>query len=107
MFQMEVTREKAAEATTFLKAFANESRLLVLCHLAQGEKSVTELELLLGIRQPNLSQQLSRLRAEGLVKVRRDAKSSFYSLDSPEVVLLIQLLYKMFCTEDDQELAIL
>lgn len=94
---MEVTSEKAAEAAAFLKTLANENRLMVLCFLAQGEKSVTELELLLGIRQPNLSQQLARLRAEGLVKTRRDAKSIYYSLDSEEVVLVIQLLYKMFC----------
>lgn len=98
MSQMEVTKDKAEEATIFLKALANESRLLVLCHLAQGEKSVTELEELIGIRQPNLSQQLSRLRAEGLVKRRRDAKSIYYSLDSVEVELVVQLLYKLFCT---------
>lgn len=98
---MEVTSEKAAEAAAFLKTLANENRLMVLCFLAQGEKSVTELELLLGIRQPNLSQQLARLRAEGLVKTRRDAKSIYYSLDSEEVVLVIQLLYKMFCVKDE------
>lgn len=100
MLQMEVTREKAEEATAFLKAMANESRLMVLCHLAQGEKSVSELEALIGIRQPNLSQQLSRLRAEGLVKARRDAKSIYYSLDSKEATLLIQLLYELFCAEE-------
>ncbi len=101
MPQMEVTAEKAQEATAFLKILANENRLMVLCHLAQGEKSVTELEHLLGIRQPNLSQQLARLRAEGLVKTRRDAKSIFYSLDSVEVTMTIQLLYQLFCAPDD------
>ena len=103
MPEMEVTADKAREATAFLKTLANENRLMVLCHLAQGEKSVTELERLLGIRQPNLSQQLARLRAEGLVKTRRDAKSIYYSLDSTEVTMVIQLLYQLFCAEDDSE----
>jgi len=101
METMEVTKDKAEEATAFLKTLANENRLMVLCHLAQGEKSVTELESLLGIRQPNLSQQLARLRAEGLVKTRRDAKSVYYSLDSGEVMLVMQLLYRLFCVGDD------
>lgn len=101
LVSMEVTKEKAEEATAFLKTLANENRLMVLCHLAQGEKSVTELESLLGIRQPNLSQQLARLRTEGLVKTRRDAKSVYYSLDSAEVVLVMQLLYRLFCVGDD------
>lgn len=101
MQTMDVTKEKAEEATAFLKTLANENRLMVLCHLAQGEKSVTELEALLGIRQPNLSQQLARLRAEGLVKTRRDAKSVYYSLDSAEVMLVMQLLYELFCVGGD------
>ena len=98
---MEVTVENAREAATFLKALANENRLMVLCHLAQGEKSVTELEQLIGIRQPNLSQQLARLRAEGLVTTRRDGKSIYYSLDSAEVTLMVQLLYKLYCVKDE------
>ncbi len=101
MTTMEVTREKADEAAAFLKTLANENRLMVLCHLAQGEKSVTELETLIGIRQPNLSQQLARLRAEGLVKTRRDAKSIYYSLDSSEVMLVVQLMYQLFCVGGD------
>lgn len=100
---MEVSKEKALEASAFLKTLANENRLMVLCHLAQGEKTVTELESLIGIRQPNLSQQLARLRAEGLVKSRRNAKSVYYGLDSTEVVLVIQLLYRLFCLRDTSE----
>ena len=100
---MAVTREKAEAATAFLRALANENRLMILCHLAQGERSVTELERLLGIRQPNLSQQLARLRADGLVATRRDAKSIYYSLASPEAILTIQLLYRLFCVQDDAE----
>jgi ArsR family transcriptional regulator len=92
--------ESAREATGFLKALANENRLMILCYLAEGEKSVSELEQLLSIRQPTLSQQLARLRAEGLVSTRREAKMIYYSLGSSEVGLIIQLLYKMFCEKD-------
>lgn len=92
--------DSAREATAFLKALANENRLLVLCHLADGEKSVTELEQLIGIRQPTLSQQLARLRSEDLVKTRREAKTVYYSLASDDVMLVIQLLHKMFCATD-------
>ena len=92
--------ESAREAAGFLKALANENRLLILCHLAEGEKSVGELELLLGIRQTTLSQQLARLRAENFVRTRRDAKAIYYSLASEEVMLVIQLMYKLFCERD-------
>ncbi len=92
--------ESAREATGFLKALANENRLMILCYLAEGEKSVSELEGLLGIRQPTLSQQLARLRVEGLVRTRRDAKMIYYSLGSSEVGLIIQLMYKLFCEKD-------
>ena len=71
---------------------ANENRLLILYHLADGEKSVTELELLLGIRQPTLSQQLARLRADSLVATRRAAKLIYYSLASDDAHRVIQLL---------------
>tara|TARA_B100000315_G_scaffold147868_1_gene136800 strand:- start:102 stop:473 length:372 start_codon:yes stop_codon:yes gene_type:complete len=97
----EMMTESAKEATSFLKVLANEKRLLILCHLAKGEKSVTELEHLLGIRQPTLSQQLARLRAEDLVETRREAKTIYYSLASTEAILTIQLLYKVFCEQDD------
>lgn len=100
---MEMAAEKIRTASAFMKTLANENRLTVLCHLAQGEKTVTELERLLGIRQPNLSQQLARLRTEGLVKTRRDAKSIYYSLDSDEVVMVVQLLYRLFCVGDDSK----
>lgn len=97
---LQITRDKAEAAAAFLKTLANENRLLVLCHLAQGEKSVTELESLLGIRQSNLSQQLARLRTEGVVKTRRDAKSVYYALNSDEAALLVQLLYRLFCARE-------
>ena len=79
-------------AAAFLKGFANDNRLLILCHLAEGEMSVTELEIVLGIRQPSLSQQLARMRAENLVTTRRQAKSIYYSLASTEARQMIELL---------------
>ena len=72
-------------ASNFLKAISHEGRLMILCHLASGEKSVTELEDLLSARQAAVSQQLSRLRLEGLVTPRRDGKTIYYSPWEPGV----------------------
>ena len=92
--------EKATAAAAFLKALAHEGRLLILCHLSQGERTVTELEQLLGARQAAVSQQLARLRLEGLVSCRRDGKAMYYSLCDPRSRRLIELMYDMFCNTD-------
>ena len=89
--------ENARAASRFLKALANENRLLLLCLLAEGERSVSELEAQLGLRQPTISQQLARLRAEELVATRRDGKAIYYSLASEEARRVVQLLYELFC----------
>jgi ArsR family transcriptional regulator len=89
--------QAAAAAATLLKALANEDRLLILCNLAAGEKNVTELQEILGLRQPTLSQQLSRLRYEGLVEFRRDGKSIHYRLASDEAARIIEVLYELYC----------
>jgi ArsR family transcriptional regulator len=89
--------EAATAAATLLKALANEDRLLILCNLAAGEKNVTELQEILGLRQPTLSQQLSRLRYEGLVEFRRDGKSIHYRLASDEAAKVIEVLYELYC----------
>lgn len=89
--------DRAQEASNLLKALAHEGRLLILCHLASGEKSVSELEMLLGARQAAVSQQLARLRLEGLVDCRREGKSIYYSLGDPRAERVIGLLYEMFC----------
>lgn len=88
---------RAAEAATFLKALSHEGRLMILCHLSSGEKSVTELERLLESRQAAVSQQLARLRLEGLVNCRRDGKTIYYSIHDPKVSRTIALVYDMFC----------
>ena len=87
----------ADRATEFLKALSNRHRLIVLCLLAERERTVGELEEILMIRQPTLSQQLARLRAESLVETRRDGKRIFYRLASDETRQVIELLYNMFC----------
>lgn len=94
-------KENADQAAAFLKALAHEGRLLILCHLKSGEKSVTELENLLGQRQAAVSQQLARLRMEGLVQHRRDGKAIYYSLADGKVAKTIDLLYSMFCEISD------
>ena len=90
-------RVSASQACAMLKVLANEDRLLLLCQLIQGARSVGELEALLGIRQPTLSQQLTVLREEGLVTTERKGKFIIYSLASPEVVQIMQTLYSLYC----------
>lgn len=90
-------REAAGQATTMLRVLANEDRLLLLCQLTQGEACVSELEELLGIRQPTLSQQLSVLRNEGIVSTRREGKKIFYQLDEGPALTLLNTLYGLYC----------
>jgi DNA-binding transcriptional ArsR family regulator len=90
----------AERACDFLKALTNPSRLMILCQLADGEKSVGELEGLLGLRQPTLSQQLARLREDQLVETRRHGKMIYYRLASHEARQVIELLYQLFCVTE-------
>ncbi|MEL6551467.1 MAG: metalloregulator ArsR/SmtB family transcription factor [Pseudomonadota bacterium] len=90
----------AETAANFLKAIGHEGRLMILCHLASGEKSVTELEDLLSARQAAVSQQLSRLRLEGLVTPRRDGKTIYYSLTDDRARQMIETVYALFCKDD-------
>lgn len=90
----------AQKASNFLKAMSHEGRLMILCHLASGEKSVTELERLLSARQAAVSQQLSRLRLEGLVTPRREGKTMYYSLTDDNPRKIIEAVYDMFCKSD-------
>lgn len=86
----------AEVAANFLKALGHDGRLTILCHLHGGPKSVTELENLLSTRQAVVSQQLARLRLEGLVSARRDGQAIFYSLHDPRVAEMIGLLCRLF-----------
>jgi len=87
----EMTPKKAREAAAFFRILTNENRLTILCHLAHGEWSVTDLAAQVGIRQSSLSQQLARLREEGFVKFRRDRKLFRYSLIDPDMGRVIEL----------------
>ncbi|MDN2564976.1 metalloregulator ArsR/SmtB family transcription factor [Aquibium sp. A9E412] len=98
MARAELT-ERADEACRLLRSLANRNRLAIVCTLAEGERSVGELETELGIRQPTLSQQLAALREDGLVKTRRDAKRVFYSLTDDRAAELVEALYAIFCGE--------
>ncbi len=92
--------DRAEEAAAFLKALSHEGRLMILCHLYDGEKSVTTLERALGARQAAVSQQLARLRLEGLVNSRREGKAIFYSISDPKVRRMVTLMHDMFCSAD-------
>jgi DNA-binding transcriptional ArsR family regulator len=89
----------AHDASGFLKALAHEARLLILCLLIEEEKSVTEIEKILRLRQPAISQQLARLRVDGLVDARREGKNIFYSLARPEIHAVIGVLHQAFCQQ--------
>jgi DNA-binding transcriptional ArsR family regulator len=88
---------KSREASGLLKALAHESRLRILSILCEGEKSVTELERLLALRQPTVSQQLARLRSDSLVSTRRDGKTIYYRLANDDVRIILGALREVFC----------
>lgn len=87
---------RAHDASDFLKALAHPNRLLILCILCEGERSVTELEQMLALRQPTVSQQLARLRADGLVSARRQGKTIYYSVGSSDVRTVVEAVSRVF-----------
>lgn len=93
----------AAKAAGVLKSMANEDRLLLLCHLSQGEASVGEIEQALGIVQPTLSQQLGVLRRQQLVETRREGKQIFYRVAAADVLTLLNTLYALYCPAAETE----
>ncbi|MCA3247682.1 MAG: ArsR/SmtB family transcription factor [Tagaea sp.] len=90
-------KANARSASALLKAMANERRLLILCHLAMGEKSVGELEGLVGLSQSALSQHLARLRRDRLVATRRAAQTILYRLAGAEATAIIHTLHGLYC----------
>ncbi len=90
-------QSRALRASGLLKAMSNPVRLLVLCQLAEGEKSVGELERVVDVSQSALSQHLALLRGRGLVKFRREAQTLYYSLAGPEAPALLATLYQIYC----------
>ncbi len=96
-------RTSARRATELLKALSNENRLLILCHLVEGEKSVGELQRVVGLRQSALSQHLARLRQDELVQTRRVAQTIYYSLRGDEAKQVLALLHHMYCAPTSHE----
>ncbi len=91
----------AEDAAACLRALSNPSRLLLLCHLVGGERSVGELENALGLGQAYVSQQLARLRADGLVRAVREGRIVRYSLSDERVTPIIEVLYQEFCAKTE------
>ena len=101
---MQDIHDNAKLASSFLKSLANENRLVILCALAEGEKNVGQLEEILGVRQPTLSQQLARLRTDKMVTTRRESKQIYYSICNDDAELVLGLIFELFCTGGSEEL---
>lgn len=92
--------QSADRASSLMKTLGHKDRLMILCHLAEGEKSVGQIAEILEISQSPLSQHLSRMRKEGLVDTRREAQTIFYSLKSGEASKIVEVLYDLFCASE-------
>lgn len=101
---LEELKAKAPEVAEFLRQLANPNRLLLLCHIAQGERSVSEIQEDLGLKQPALSQQLAELRQAGLVQARRESRSIHYSIKDPRAQAVMATLYAVFCAGETERL---
>jgi DNA-binding transcriptional ArsR family regulator len=98
-----VLHDNANRAASLLKSLANPDRLLLLCQLVAGERTVSELEKLTGIRQPTLSQQLGVLRNEALVSTRREGKWIYYRVASQEALSILETLYGLYCGQQPDD----
>lgn len=94
---LEVLEARAEEAAALLASMANAKRLLVLCHLLEGERSVGDLAEIAGLSQSALSQHLAKMRLQALVRTRRDGQTIYYSLASPAVRAVLETLYGIYC----------
>ncbi len=92
--------QSAGRASALMKTLGHKDRLMILCQLADGEKSVGQIADLLEISQSPLSQHLSRMRKEGLVETRREAQTIYYSLKSGEASRIVEVLYELFCAPE-------
>ena len=95
--ELEQMHSSAVQACKLMKVLSNPDRLMILCQLSKGELRVGEIEEILGIEQPTLSQQLTVLRDEELVTTRREGKSIYYQVTSPRALAVIGILYEQFC----------
>jgi DNA-binding transcriptional ArsR family regulator len=97
--QVAAMMQQARAASDLLKALSHEARLVILCILSEGEKSVSELEQILMLPQAAVSQHLARLRYDRLVTSRRDGRMIYYTIASPEVSRVVETLYDLFCRQ--------
>lgn len=97
MIDIDAMQMRANEATSLLSAMCNEKRLLILCQLIDGERTVNELAKLVGAAQPTVSQHLSLLRREGLINVRQDGRTHFYTLAGNEAREILGTLQSLYC----------
>lgn len=95
--ELDLLIPKAMEAAETLKALAHETRLLAVCFIGDGEKTVQELEEFLGTTQSNVSQHLSRLKAAGILQSRKQGKQVYYGAASPEIFRLVLTLQSIYC----------
>ncbi|KPP82068.1 MAG: ArsR family transcriptional regulator [Oceanicaulis sp. HLUCCA04] len=98
---LSLVRARAEEVSGLLKLLSHPNRLLVTCELADGELSVSDIEARTGVAQPNLSRDLARLRAEGIVSTRRQSKQIFYSLTDPRILAVMRALCYAFAPAPD------
>ena len=95
--ELEQMHRSAEQACKLMKVLSNPDRLMIFCQLSKGELRVGEIEEMLGIAQPTLSQQLTVLRDEELVSTRREGKNIYYQVTSPRALAVIGTLYEQFC----------
>ncbi len=99
MAELELMEKNVEAASQLLKAIGSPTRLMLLCALADGEKSVSELTEALDLRQTTVSQHLARLRQEGLVATRREAQSIYYMMADETAEKIVMILYDRFCND--------
>lgn len=97
--KIEDLKENAQHASELLKSMSNEKRLMILCYLTEGEKSVGQMESLVGLSQSALSQHLARLRRDGLVRTRRASQTIYYSLAGGHASAIMATLHGIYCCE--------
>lgn len=95
-------RQAAERASGLMQSLASEKRLMILCQLAEGERSVGALADLLDLRQSTVSQQLALLRKDGLVQSRREAQTVYYALAGDAARRIIEVLYDLYCAPDER-----
>lgn len=94
---LDVMQRSAAKAEAMLKLLANAKRLMILCHLVKGEKSVGELAELVNLSQSALSQHLAKMRDQGLVEADKQGQMVYYHISNPEVEAILSTLYLIYC----------